>query len=269
MADADQQKPPTTLSPNGTGNERFDAEAAEWDANAFVHEMSAEAAKALQRHVPALQQGTSALDVLEIGCGTGLLTLLLAPCVRGIVAVDASQGMIDVLAAKLAGPAAEVGGNVVPLALMLEDPEDVCLPPARDGDAGKRKFDLVVSHLVLHHVPDLRALLHTMLGCLKPGGRIALTDFEDFGPEARRFHPEAKMEGVARHGVHAGEFCALAREVGFEDVDAVVAWDHSKKVEKWPGEFGDAKAPAEELGEMMRFTYLLCTGRKPLGESSR
>ncbi len=91
----------------------------------------------------------------------------------------------------------------------------------------RRKFDLITSHLVLHHIPDLAALLRTMYGCLKPGGRIALTDFEDFGPEARRFHPEAKMGGVERHGVNAVWFTALIKEAGFEDVEGEAGMDQA------------------------------------------
>src|SRR5271169_5686241 len=98
--------------PNGVGNERFNAEAAAWDSNPFVHEASAEALKALQnlRLLPADKADPMSqdhgLDVLEIGCGTGLLTLLVAPYARQIVAVDAARGMIDALSAKLARPQA-------------------------------------------------------------------------------------------------------------------------------------------------------------------
>lgn len=92
--------------------------------------------------------------------------------------MDAAQGMIDVLNNKLRQP--EAPTNVTGLAIMLEDPEDKRLPPANvsQPDGLRRKFDLILSHLVLHHIPDLPALLHTMYGCLKPGGTIALTDFE-------------------------------------------------------------------------------------------
>ena len=37
------------------------------------------------------------MDVLDFGCGTGLLALQLQPYVRSITGVDSSQGMLDVL----------------------------------------------------------------------------------------------------------------------------------------------------------------------------
>lgn len=154
---------------------------------------------------------------------------------------------------------------------MLEDPEDKSLPPADPSqpDGPRRKFDLVTSHLVLHHIADLRAVLATMYGCLRPGtGQVALTDFEDFGPEARKFHPEAKMFGVERHGIKAGAFAGLMRQVGFVDVEVAAQWTMDKEVERVPGEWGGAKLDKRpvEGAEVMAFPFLLCRGRRPAAE---
>lgn len=250
---------------HGAGNERFNAEAAAWDSNPFVHAMSLEAWKAIQAFVPSLFPGggneATRPDVLEIGCGTGLLSLETAPAANRLVAVDAAEGMIDVLSSKLIKP--DAPKNVTPLAILLEDPEDKRLPPAKEADpSGLRlKFDLITSHLVLHHIPDLKSVLNTMLGCLKEGGTVALTDFEDFGPEARRFHPEAKMDGVERHGIPREWIAGLMREVRFKDVRVEVGWEHEKIVERFPGEFKGEK-PGEGQGELMKFSYVVCLGTK-------
>lgn len=246
------------------GNERFNAEAAAWDSNPFVHAMSLEAWKAIQKSVPSVFSPTGdkpGPDVLEIGCGTGLLSLETAPAANRLVAVDAAEGMINVLSSKLQEPGAPK--NILPLAILLEDPEDKRLPPANEADPqGPRlKFDLITSHLVLHHIPDLKAVLKTMLGCLKEGGTVALTDFEDFGPEARRFHPEAKMDGVERHGIPREWIAALMMEVGFKDVRVEVGWEHKKMVEKYPGEFKGDK-PGEGEGELMNIPFVICLGKR-------
>ncbi|KAK5940644.1 hypothetical protein PMZ80_007061 [Knufia obscura] len=246
------------------GNERFNQEAAAWDSNPFVHQMSEEAWKAIQQNVPSLQLDKVAkeVDVLEIGCGTGLLSFMVAPKVREVVAVDAAQGMIDVLKTKI--EKSEVK-NIVPVAVLLEDPEDPALPPADEKakSGPRRKYDLITSHLVLHHIPDLTPVLKTMLGCLKPGGMVALTDFEDFGPEAKRFHPESKMGGVERHGINAKWIADLMQEIGFVDVDVKAAWNHDKRVERWKGEFTPGQPIGADQGEKMNFTYVLCMGRRP------
>lgn len=243
------------------GNERFNAEAAAWDSNPFVHAMSLEAWAAIRKFNPSLFSGGTRPDVLEIGCGTGLLSLETAPAANRLVAVDAAQGMIDVLSSKLAEPGAPK--NVTPLAILLEDPEDARLPPAdaSNPDGPRLKFDLITSHLVLHHIPDLKGILMTMLGCLKEGGTVALTDFEDFGPEAKRFHPESKMDGVERHGIPRAWMAELMRDVGFKDVRVEVGWKHEKIVERFPGEFKGAK-PSQGEGELMKFSYVVCLGKR-------
>lgn len=246
----------------GGGNERFNKEAAAWDSNPFVHEMSKEAWKAIQEYVPAMRSSAKQLDVLEIGCGTGLLSFLVAPSVHEVVAVDAAQGMIDVLKTKIENSQIK---NIVPVAVLLEDPEDPSLPPANSANpaGSRRKYDLVTSHLVLHHIPDITPVLKTMLDCLKPGGMVALTDFEDFGPEAKRFHPQSKMAGVERHGINAKWMTEVMRGVGFHDVEVKVAWDHYKRVERWPGEFPPGQPIGIDQGEKMKFSYVVCMGKRP------
>lgn len=243
------------------GNERFNKEAAAWDANPFVHQMSDEAWKAIQKHVLYFQSDSSKVDVLEIGCGTGLLSFQVATKVHEVVAVDAAQGMIDVLKQKVEKNNVT---NIRPVAVLLEDPEDPNMPAADTSkpDGPRKKFDLITSHLVLHHIPDLKTVLKTMLGCLKPGGMVALTDFEDFGPEAKRFHPLNKMGGVERHGINAKWIKGLMEEVGFVGVNVVVAWEHKKRVERWDGEFTPGQPIDTDQGELMNFSYVLCMGSK-------
>ncbi|KAK1812063.1 hypothetical protein LTR12_013566 [Friedmanniomyces endolithicus] len=254
------------------GNARFKDEALSWDSRPFVHEASQAAAAAIlarlnennAKHPSDDKSQTKHLQVLEIGCGTGILSFLLAPHVARIVAVDAAEGMIVVLSQKL-HKTPDAPKNILPVAVLLEDPEDAALPPAHTDQPGgpRQKFDLVTSHLVLHHIPDLRAVLQTMLGCLVPGGRVMLTDFEDFGPEAQRFHPVARMAGVERHGIQAREMAEMMREVGFAGVDVGAAWTMRKKVEKFEGEFGDGGVKPG-LGEMMDFPFVLCYGERPM-----
>ncbi|KIY03545.1 uncharacterized protein Z520_00236 [Fonsecaea multimorphosa CBS 102226] len=250
----------------GSGNERFNAEAASWDRNPFVHSASRHASTAILSRFPALKNppGPNGLDILEIGCGTGLLSFMLAPYARRLVAVDAAEGMIDVLKTKLQADGAPQ--NIVPVAVLLEDPEDKSLPPADDKEPnGKRlKFDLITSHLVLHHIPDLRAVLTTMLGCLKDGGSIALTDFEDTGPESKRFHAKSRMGGVERHGINRDMMEILLNEVGFVNVRVETAWSMDKTVEKFEGEFGDQGRPNNQQGqgEIRSFPFVLCMGER-------
>src|SRR5438874_2009683 len=88
-----------------SGTSRFDAEAAAWDSNRTLHRASALALQSILHHCPQLQTRQSdshvGLDVLEIGCGTGLLSFMMAPHVRSLTAVDSSNGMIEAFKLKL------------------------------------------------------------------------------------------------------------------------------------------------------------------------
>lgn len=252
----------------GSGNDRFNQEAAAWDKNPLVHEASKQALKAILPQFPLLKKPpgpAGGLDVLEIGCGTGLLSCIMAPYTKRIVAVDAAQGMIDVLNDKVHNRPG-TPQNIIPVSVLLEDPEDKQLPPAdeeNNPDGPRLKFDLITSHLVLHHIADVRAVLTTMLGCLKDGGSVALTDFEHTGPEARRFHAASRMEGVERDGTHPPTMQALMNEVGFVNTRVVRAWSMDKMVEKFEGEFGTEGRPSQPgQGEIQNFSFVLCMGER-------
>lgn len=76
----------------------FDKEAAAWDENPARVKLADDVLAAMVRQVSP-DAGMAAVD---FGCGTGLLTLRLASSVRSIIGVDSSEGMLDVLAAKVA-----------------------------------------------------------------------------------------------------------------------------------------------------------------------
>jgi SAM-dependent methyltransferase len=168
------------------------AEAAAWDSNPDVRRASSLALQSLLNYFPMLQNyrrnDTTGLDMLKIGCGTGLLSFMIAPYVRPLTAVDTAKGMIDAFKLKLERQV-DVQ-NVLPVCVMLEGPDDPRIRPdplSKDGtngkesDLGLRRFDLIISHLVLHHIPSLESIFSTMHGCLKSDGSVALTDFEHFG----------------------------------------------------------------------------------------
>ncbi|KXT18306.1 hypothetical protein AC579_973 [Pseudocercospora musae] len=233
-------------------NARFNAEALSWDSRPFVHEASAGAANAIRARLDRLQTPEAGYEVLEIGCGTGILSFMLArdERVRRIVCVDAAEGMINVLKTKVEKDK-EVGEKIVPLAILLEDAEDMALPPAANGN-GRQKFDLITSHLVLHHIPNLKSVLETMYACLAPGASVMLTDFENVSAESKSFHPASKMDGVARHGINAKEMSEVMKSVGFQQVDVRAHWTMDKTVERYAGEFGkeDGAKTAQEFSKL-------------------
>ncbi|KAJ4351820.1 uncharacterized protein N0V89_007164 [Didymosphaeria variabile] len=243
-------------------NARFDQEAAQWDSNKKHAEGVNKAFDAIKRYVPAFSDGTSKnLDVLEIGCGTGLLSFQLSSYVRSIVGVDTSDGMIDAFNAKTASLPDPANANLAAVNVLVQSADDVHLQAAaaalaqRRGESGKDvpyRFDLVVSHLTLHHIPSLGELLATLKDCLRPGGMLALTDYEDSGPEAIEFHAESKRPGVERHGIKKSEIEDIIDGVGFNEVVVERAFELRKEVEAKDG--GSKRE--------MDFPFLICLGKK-------
>lgn len=243
-------------APNySAGNDRFDAEAATWDSKPEVVESSRQCLESLVAH-SSYFASLSTAKVLEIGCGTGLLTVALAEHVGSVLALDTAQGMINMLNAKVQerGLQSKVRASVK----LLEDPDDTVL--------GGAKFDAVVSHLVFHHVPHMQDLVKVMYGTLKPQGRIWISDFEDNGEQALLFHPKDKVsgnsieycdyaltyriqhDGVERHGLLRSEMQDILTRVGFQDVQVMESFKMDKEV---------------ETGEKLAFPFLAITGIRP------
>lgn len=97
------------------------------------------------------------MEVLEVGCGTGSLALILAPHCAALHALDVSPEMIRIANEKKAAAGVDnVSFHVGTL----------------DGGAGfePEQFDGLCAFSILHLVDDLPATLRAMYALLKPGG---------------------------------------------------------------------------------------------------
>lgn len=92
--------------------------------------------------------------VLDFACGTGLVTLRLAPHAAHIRGIDISPNMVDIAREKARGLS-----NVEITNTGLFDP---CLEPG--------SFDAVAAFNVLLYLPDLPAALDRIRELLRPGG---------------------------------------------------------------------------------------------------
>ena len=101
---------------------------------------------------------------VDLGAGTGFVTMALAPKVSSVLAVDISAAMAEALAGRATADGLEnVSTEVADLA-------DFELPP---GSA-----DLIVSSYALHHLTDdgKRHLVRQTARWLRPGGRLVIAD---------------------------------------------------------------------------------------------
>ncbi|MGW2890733.1 class I SAM-dependent methyltransferase [Streptomyces griseoruber] len=100
-----------------------------------------------------------ACDVLDLGCGTGSLSLLAAEQGHRVTGVDLSAPMIERARAKLAGRDA---------VFLLGD---AAAPPV-----GEQRFDTVLVRHVLWALPDPARVLRHWRSLLRPQGRLVLVE---------------------------------------------------------------------------------------------
>ena len=189
---------------------RFDEQARDWDTP-----QRRERAEAVAGVIRASVALTPSMRAVDIGAGTGLLGLALASDVGEMVLAEPSTGMLEVMRDKLAagGPA-----NVTAAAF------DV-LADAPPGEP----FDLAVSLLVLHHLPDPAAALKALAGLLRSGGRLALADLDT---EDGSFHADAT--GIHFLGFERDDIVRLARAAGFSDVETRTATEIEREGRRYP-----------------------------------
>lgn len=114
------------------------------------------------------------LDVLDVGCGGGLLSEGLARLGARTVGIDASASNIQIASHH----ASTDPSLATTLTYRHTTAEDVLSPPPSSGSGGisiPRQFDAVCSMEVLEHVDDPASFLTTLSQLVKPGGHLFLS----------------------------------------------------------------------------------------------
>lgn len=191
--------------------DRFDQAATTWDEEPRRVTLARAVADEIGRQVNLSPE----IDVLDFGCGTGLLTLALRPLVHRVTGVDTSSGMLGVLRQKVHAQG-------------LANVEIVRLDPELPLSLGTR-FHLIVSSMALHHVQDLATLFRRFHELLHAGGRIALADLDR---EDGSFHEDGR--GVFHLGFERSEILSLLTSTRFAELGATTAIVTRKEHHDYP-----------------------------------
>jgi len=186
----------------------FNKEAAQWDANPGRVKLANEVADAIIREAAPANN----MDALDFGCGTGLVTLRLQPLVRTIIGADSSPGMLGVLEGKIRAQGLK---NVETRFVDFDK-----------GDLIEGRFDLLVSSMTLHHVPDTARLFKQWHDLLLPGGLLC---FADLDAEDGSFHGD--NTGVFHLGFDRDHLKKLLLAAGFRDIRGTTATAMMRDIE--------------------------------------
>jgi ubiquinone/menaquinone biosynthesis C-methylase UbiE len=144
--------------------------------------------------------------VLDVGCGPGFFTRLLAEAVGpdgAVVGVDAAPEMISYASRKARG--------------MENCRFQVGAAESLPFDPGS--FDVVVSSLMVHHLPDdmRRLAFREMRRVLVPNGRILVADVRAHG-HGHGWRLVMAVTGLSGMARHAPTLEPLAAEAGFRNI---------------------------------------------------
>jgi ubiquinone/menaquinone biosynthesis C-methylase UbiE len=171
---------------------RFDARAATWDENPVRIRMTRAVSEKMKETLPL----SPSMKALEFGCGTGLMTVLMAPCVEKIMAVDSSDKMLGELKRKID----DMG--LVNIEFFKCDVDTGGIPGSG--------YDFIFSNMAYHHIREGAALLEKIHGALAPGGILAITDLDS---EDGSFHGD--MPDFHYLGFKRGDIVTAFEKAGF------------------------------------------------------
>ncbi len=202
----------------------FDKEAALWDKNPGRVKLAGDIADAISEE----KLLTPAMDVLEFGCGTGLLTLRLHTMVHSITGVDSSLGMLSVFREKIES-------------LGVSNIKTQYMNPAVDNVL-EGSYDLVICSMTLHHVKETRPLIDKFFSIMEPDGYLCIADLD---PDDGQFHGD--NDTVFHNGFDRESLKRTLEEAGFTGI-------RSRAVATVPKRVSD--------GGVRSFGVFLMTGRK-------
>jgi len=178
----------------------FGKEAASWDEHPARVKLAKDIAHAVSKQIIL----TPEMDMMDFGCGTGLLTIQLQPLVRSVTGVDSSQGMLDIFNMKITK-------------LKLNKVNAVLVNPDK-GDTLAGNYDLVLSNMTLHHIKEIEPLFAQFFKITTPAGHLCIADLDlDDG----QFHED--NTGVFHFGFDRAALRKVFNESGFDNVRDIVA----------------------------------------------
>ena len=159
---------------------------------------------------------TGKMEVLDIGTGPGLFPIILGKDGHHVIAIDYSDGMVDIARRNCRNQGVEC---------------DIRKMDAQHLEFGDESFDLIVSRKVLWNLPDPVGAYKEWLRVLKPEGKMILFDanwwlhFHD--EEYRQLH-EKMMAELKEKMAQAEQEPGEKYPHAYQGADPRILWEFSK-----------------------------------------
>jgi ubiquinone/menaquinone biosynthesis C-methylase UbiE len=153
---------------------------------------------ALTKYVP----NKTDLELLDFGCGTGLLSESFALRADKLLGIDTTKEMLEIFDKRFKN---------------LENTQSLCVNLEETPESlGDRFFDVIYTAMAFHHLKRPQRTLELFKKHLKNGGKVAVIDLDQ---EDGSFHPDNKAMGVHHYGFGRIELQSWADELKFKNFD--------------------------------------------------
>lgn len=139
-------------------------------------------------------------NILDYGCGTGLIAFDLVEKNNQVLGLDSSNGMVEEFNRK---------AKDRKLTNIKAKKHDIL-----NDDLGENCFDLIVISMSLHHIENLDIFFEKSFKALRNGSYLCINDLEK---EDGTFHKKHNNEGVFHFGFTQEELEAISKKVGFSN----------------------------------------------------
>ena len=151
-------------------NNRFEILAKSWDSKPQRVKGAMSFASKVKEFLPS---DISSFDVLDYGCGTGLVSFCFSDDVKSIEGLDNSTSMIEVYNEK---------SNKIGMKNIKGFVHNI-----NEQDLQKEKYDLIVTNMTMHHIKNTQDFISKLTYSLKPNGYLAIADLQT---EDGKFHSD-------------------------------------------------------------------------------
>jgi len=192
---------------------RFDKAAASWDSKSS----SLAIAKACVENIKIYINLKKNMNILDYGCGTGLVAIALSYEENTVLGMDYSQGMVDTFNEKIN----KLNYNNIK-AIKHNINKD---------ELAKNSYDLITTSMTLHHIEDTNMFIEKCKLALKNDGYLCINDLDE---EDGTFHSKHKNDGVFHFGFEKVALSKILINNGFKIIDYKIVHIDKRNDKEYP-----------------------------------